>query len=85
MQSEVRVTVPTRVLTSVAGEATTFQRALEKSVTPDIIFIRNDGWTLGAPKQYERVAFKLWENEWVGFAERGEEFYSDIEDYYPSK
>ena len=32
-----------------------------------IIFERNDGWTLGAPPELERVAHAQWSAEWVAF------------------
>ena len=31
----------------------------------DVIFIRNDCWSLGAPTQFESVAHELWEQDWV--------------------
>lgn len=32
---------------------------------PDLIFIRNDGWTLGTIREWEAEARELWEDEWV--------------------
>ena len=32
-----------------------------------IIFERVDGWTLGAPPEFERVAYAQWSAEWVAF------------------
>ena len=57
---------PSRVVISVSGEATTPRRAREDhDIFPTTIFIRDDLWSLGAPRQFEQVAYKLWEREWV--------------------
>ena len=62
---------PDRVLISSDGEATSSRRAREEhGVNPDVIFIRRDGWSLGAPKHLARVAYRLWADEWVLFIER---------------
>lgn len=59
---------PARVMINAEGEAVASARAREQfGVDPDVIFIRDDGWSLGAPKQFETVAFKLWEGSWIGF------------------
>jgi len=48
---------PTRVVINEQGEATTYVRALtEYNVNYDVVFIRDDGWTLGAPSHLEAVA-----------------------------
>lgn len=86
MVTEVPVVPPSRVMVNREGDATTWNHAFEAyRITPDIIFVRNDGWSLGAPRKYENVAYRLWENDWIGFARKGDEFYCDIEDYWPSK
>lgn len=33
--------------------------------SPDVIFIRKDGWSLGAPKAFIAEAEKLWDDSWV--------------------
>lgn len=46
--------------------ATSPERAYRlNSSEPDIIFIRNDGWTLGTKKEWEAEARALWEDMWV--------------------
>lgn len=73
MQSAVELMInrfhslPNRVVINEEGEALSPKRALEQGLAPDIIFVRKDGWMLGAPVQFENVAFKLWEKEWAGF------------------
>lgn len=57
---------PDRVVFSGDGEATTPKRAREEyNVIPTVIFIRKDGWSLGAPEEFRRVAHDLWGDEWV--------------------
>lgn len=55
-----------RVVVNQNGHATSPATALaEHNITPDVIFVRNDGWSLGAPFAFERVARGLWEDSWV--------------------
>ena len=57
-----------RVVYNAEGDATTpRQAAAEYGVHPEIAFLRNDGWTLGAPKKLELVAFTLWKGDWTHF------------------
>ena len=55
-----------RVLIDKEGTAVPPKRAKELGVSPDVIFIRDDGWTLGAPKHLKDVAHSLWSDKWVG-------------------
>jgi hypothetical protein len=41
---------------------------LQYAVGAKVIFQRNDGWTLGAPPQFERIAWELWRDQWLCFA-----------------
>lgn len=50
-------------------------------ITPDIIFLRNDGWTLGAPKIFERIAFKMWAGDWTHFVRTPHTQWVEIERY----
>lgn len=57
---------PTRVMVE-DGFAVSSKRAREiYNITPDIIFIRDDGWSLGAPKHLADAAEMIWENKWKG-------------------
>lgn len=38
-----------------------------RNICARIIFERVDGWTLGAPPEFERVAYAQWSAEWVAF------------------
>lgn len=72
---------PNRVVINKYGEGTSLSRAEEKGITSDVIFRRKDGWTLGAPKKFEGVAFGLWRGEWSHFAYRGESKFQPIQNY----
>jgi hypothetical protein len=58
---------------AVSPETTNF------NIKPDIVFKRNDGWTLGAPKELAYNAYELWKNEWVEYSLGGE--WIDIKNY----
>jgi len=63
---------PNRVMYNGHCDATTPARARQEyRVTPEIIFIRKDGWSLGAPKALEKKAYELWADEWIGFIRSG--------------
>jgi len=73
---------PTRVMINKEMDATTSQRAREEyNIVPDIIFIRNDGWSLGAPNFLEKEAYSCWKESWIGFVRRGELVAKSIEEY----
>lgn len=54
---------PTRVLVSKEGAALPPQQA---AVRPDVIFIRDDGWSLGAPKALTETAHRMYLDQWIG-------------------
>ena len=57
---------PDRVVINMEGEATTPRRAFEEHhLSPDIIYVRNDGWSLGTPAEFDEVAKRMWEKEWI--------------------
>lgn len=53
---------PSRVLISEEGEAVSPYRTSEQL---DVIFVRDDGWSLGAPAVLEHAARSLWAGRWV--------------------
>jgi len=70
---EVMKAGPDRVVTNVRGDATTSRAARERfGINPDVIFIRDDGWTLGAPSRLEATARRLWQGHWVGILRKPE-------------
>lgn len=60
------------------------KRALEAGIIPSIVFKRNDGWHLAAPKEFEKAAYELWKEHWVGFARRPSKEFQPIENYRPN-
>jgi len=76
---------PNRVLVTADGLAVPWKRAVnEHNIVSDIIFIRRDGWTLGAPESLENVAYQMWSDEWWGFLRKPETKVSPISLYIPS-
>lgn len=77
---------PDRVVLNGEGDAVNSFRARESfNTTPDIIFIRKDGWTCGAPKRLENVAFNLWKDQWVGYMRKGDTRATPITAYFRSQ
>ena len=73
---------PDRVVISRDGEAISSRRARERLyIVPSIIFIRSDGWSLGAPSHFEGVAYGLWKNEWAGFVRNTSTTYEHMSSY----
>lgn len=54
-----------RVVISYEGDAVSMKRAFEMGIEPDVGYMRNDGWSLGAPKELEDVAFRMWADQWT--------------------
>jgi hypothetical protein len=46
--------------------ADTPENARKAGISSDVIFIRADGWTLGARAADEKAARDLWDKRWVG-------------------
>lgn len=64
---------PRRVLIDRQGRAMSPQRAIDEfGVMWNVVFIRYDGWSLGAPANLEAVALKLWPKHWVAFMRQGD-------------
>lgn len=60
---------PTRVVVNEGGNAVPPEQAKsEFGLVPTVIFLRNDGWSLGAPRHLEGTAKKLWKGSWIGIA-----------------
>lgn len=52
----------------------------------DVVFIRADGWVLGAPERFEAAAYAMWSDEWHAFARRDDSppwVVRGIEEYAP--
>lgn len=62
---------PVRVVVDEQGYAVNVMRArYYYEVERDVVFLRDDGWTLGAPQHLERVAYETWRGEWTHFARK---------------
>lgn len=59
----VRTKGPHRVMID-NDEATSGKRARERNIGYDVVFIRNDGWTLGASHALEAAAENMWLTDW---------------------
>lgn len=58
---------PDRVVINSYGEGVPAERAVkEYNIKSEVVYIRKDGWTLGAPKCLSDVANRLWTDEWIG-------------------
>lgn len=79
-------TGPRAVVINAAGETTRWRTALkEHGIWSIMAFVRNDGWTLGAPAEFAAVAYKLWEAEWEAVIFVGHEVWvMDIADWRAS-
>lgn len=59
---------PTRVIVDAEGLGTTPTIAWhDYRIAPHIIFIREDNWSLGAPAEFEHVAYSMWKDSWTHF------------------
>lgn len=51
-----------------AEEAHPYTRARSQGhPVPAVVFVRDDGWTLGASTELSGAAFATWPDKWVGF------------------
>ncbi|RLI87970.1 MAG: hypothetical protein DRP01_00020 [Archaeoglobales archaeon] len=56
---------PTRVVIDEKGYAVSPEAAKKLGITWDVIYVREDGWSLGAPDCLSSVAHSLWSDLWV--------------------
>jgi hypothetical protein len=71
---QIRNNGPTRVVINDRGMATDPRRALrDHNITPDVVLIRQDGWSLGAPHQFRELALQMWADQWVAIWEQTED------------
>ena len=60
-----RRTGPFRVMIDEHEAVPSARAEREHGIRPDVVFIRDDGWSLGAPAHLESAARALWEGSWV--------------------
>ncbi len=71
-----------RVIINADGEALRPDRAeREHGITPDIVFIRYDGWGLGARECDRSVAYRMSPDEWTHFFTIADRKLRPIEEY----
>jgi len=79
---EILIIGPDKVMVS-DNEAVSSREARERyGIHPNIIFIRNDGWSLGAPASLEGIAFHTWADSWIGFMRKPETTARDISEWW---
>lgn len=65
-EKEIRGQWPRRTLLSEDGDAASPQKAYRlQGRFPDFIFIRDDGWSLGAIEEFRDAAHELWKDQWI--------------------
>jgi len=57
--------IPRRVMIDEQYTGASPQRAAALGVVPDVIFVRRDGWTLGAPERLSTLAWNVWVGHWI--------------------
>lgn len=70
-----------RILISDQGDAWPAAKAIQAGIMPAIAFLRNDDWVLGAPKDLEWQAYKMYADQWIGFCRLGESEYKPMSLY----
>jgi hypothetical protein len=58
-----------RVVIAASGEAACPRVAAAGGHVPALLFLRQDGWVLGAPAECSDVAYKLWADAWVAWGD----------------
>ncbi len=83
MQKDFDDIKPERVLINEEGDGLLYSTARDMGIQVDVVFFRFDGWSLGSPKSVEKVAYDLWETQWVSFWRRGWTERKPISEYKP--
>lgn len=65
IKNQVLASGPTRVLVDSDGTSVSLKDAERQNIKPDLIYIRDDAWSLGVPKKLEAQAKLLWFGHWV--------------------
>jgi hypothetical protein len=79
---DIMMSGPDRVVINDQAEAISSKRAREQhNITPDVIFIRDDGWSLAAPMGLIRVAYNTWPDQWTHVLFRGRQDPMTIEEF----
>ena len=75
-----------RVVVDRFGKAVRPETAFhEHGVCAAVIFVRGDGWSVGAPAEFEDVAYRLWMTHWKEFRRWPKYEPQPISQYKPRK
>ena len=74
---------PDRVAVNNHGRATSPEEAARLGIVPYIVYIRNDGWTLGAPVMFASCAENLWADIWAATWIVGEDTVTPFTNHSP--
>ena len=70
---DLRANGPNSVLINEQGDVvTTIVARKIHDLAPEIILLRDDGWSLGAPMHLSEVALALWKDEWTCYMVDGD-------------
>lgn len=72
---------PTRVMINQFEAIPPGRAKNEHNIKPVIIFVRNDGWSLGAPEEYEVEAHAMWSDSWTHFTRHPFTYIQSIDNY----
>ncbi|HUS49149.1 MAG TPA: hypothetical protein VMZ91_03235 [Candidatus Paceibacterota bacterium] len=72
---------PDRVVINEEGDGIPSDRALKKGISPDIIFIRDDNWSLGSTHDLEDIAYNMWNDKWKYFIRLSDGKVKNISEY----
>lgn len=73
---------PDRIVVNDDGYAMPQKAAFERYCTTwSIVFIRDDGWSLGCPHIFEPVAYSQWKDHWTHYMLRGDDQARPITQY----
>lgn len=61
----IRANGPDRVVINRQGVGIPAADAVRNGILSDVVFVRNDGWSLGAPAALERIAKGQWLTFWI--------------------
>lgn len=67
-----------RVVINYEGEAVPMRRAIQMGILPEVGYMRNDGWSLAAPKELEDVAFRMWSDSWTHVIRKPQTYWTKL-------
>ena len=78
--------IPARTVIDDRGTGYSGRKAQwDLGIEADVVFLRQDGWTLGAQKELELVAYEMWKDEWAYFTRKPFKRWVPIQKYGGSR